>query len=208
MKLENFKQKITKYDFLLILALGLIISLSSGYYNFFGFKSRFGAYFFSSTIFCLSCLFSYLRFRFVYGSESYKKEIMEHQKRMSLMTSVPSKNIMLGVIWSGSLASMMINVYQEKYFHFFGFLIFAILASFFLTKLIDAKKKRETKLGIESKNVKFAFNVTSIVLMLILTLFFLIGAFAFLSAKQYAGSFSFLLISIMCFSVVLHNSRK
>jgi len=120
MILKNIKNMIIKIDFLLILAFGLLITFLSWHYNFFGFKSRIGSYFYHFLMIISSCFFSCIRYKFVYGSDDYKKTIRDHQKKF---LSNSSKNYFSGVIVSGDNSVLLIPV-----------ILFFFLGSFFFLK--------------------------------------------------------------------------
>lgn len=142
MKLKSFKQKIKKYDFLLILVSGFVLSILL-YCNYFNFKDRVGAYIFSIISITLSIILSNIRYKFIYGEEKYREMIKENfLQNSNIKYQLPPKKTVILMIFFGSTIIFIINLLMDKWFNCILVIIFALLSILILIKKIDKHNQK------------------------------------------------------------------
>lgn len=204
LKKLTLKEKIQRIDFILMLLIGVAIFLlctknSTSYYG----DMKFGICWAMFVI-----IFSHARWKYVYGTEEYRKRIRDNYKKFNQITSIPSKNLVLAIIWCGSLTPIITNLAQEKYFNSLLALMFAISFSLILSKMIDVKLKQEKILGVKSKKVKFSYDYRAIVLLPIIIIILLFSSFSLLLKGEFLASLLIFIITVFLSLILSFSLRK
>lgn len=205
LKKLTLKETIRRIDFVFIILFGLFLCFLLYTNEPRNSRARVGAHMLLFLIPIMTVVLSNLRYKFVYGTEEYRKKIRDHQKKVAQFTSIPSKKLVLAIIWCGSLAPIITNLAQEKYFNSLLVLMFAIGSSIVLSNMIDAKLKQEKILGVKARKVKFSHDYRAIALLPIIIAFLLFSSFfLLLKGEFFASLLTFIMMVFFSLALSFH----
>lgn len=176
LKKLTLKEKIQRVDFIFIILFGLFLCFLLYTNQPHDSRARVGARMLLFLIPIMTVVLSNLRYKFVYGTEEYRKKIRGNYKNSSKSWALPKKELVNVMIWSGSAIVIILNFAQEKYFYCFLVILFAAFSSYILSKKINKHLELQRLSGIKIDNVKkysswYTLPLVLIILILVMVLF-------------------------------------